>query len=415
MKINYSSPHFKWGITAFLVLVGAISFFFLIFKMPEINKELSGVLRVLMPFVYGLVMAYLLCPIYNFFTKHIGKLTQNIVNRERAIATSRILSTTITMFIALVSLGGLFSLVLPQLLDSLINLAKTAPESVTVLINWMNARVSSNNELNSALNILMGDYTQRFNSWLQDEVLPWLITLAANMSNRVLDVLLAIKDFAIGIIICVYFLNSKDEFKAQAKKLAFSMLKKRNAAVLIKEMAFINKTFSAFISGKIIDSVIIGIICFSVMYLLNMPYVMLISVIIGITNIIPFFGPFIGAIPSTIIMLTVDPIMALYFIIFILILQQIDGNIIGPKILGDSTGLPSIWVMFAIIVGGGMFGFIGMIVGIPVFAVIYAYLTRYVNHRLKRKGLPLETCIYKEVSFFIPKKHRHSKSINLRK
>ena len=174
-------------------------------------------------------------------------------------------------------------------------------------------------------------------------------------------------------------------------------------------MAFINKTFSAFISGKIIDSLIIGTICFIGMHILGLPYVILISVIVGVTNIIPFFGPFIGAIPSTIIMLTVDPIKALYFVIFILILQQLDGNVIGPKILGDSTGLPSFWVMFAIIVGGGMFGFVGMIVGIPAFAVIYTYVTRYVNHRLKSKGLPIETKVYQEVSFFIPKKHRIKK------
>jgi hypothetical protein len=313
------------------------------------------------------------------------------------------------MLFALVVIGGLFSLVLPQLIDSLISLVKTAPQSASTLIKWVDSRLSSNSQLNSALNILLGDYTTRFNTWLQDVVLPWLLAFAPDLSNRVLYVVLAIKDVAIGIIICIYALNSKDAFKAQTKKLAFSLLKKREAAILIKEMAFINKTFSAFISGKIIDSLIIGTICFIGMHILGLPYVILISVIVGVTNIIPFFGPFIGAIPSTIIMLTVDPIKALYFVIFILILQQLDGNVIGPKILGDSTGLPSFWVMFAIIVGGGMFGFVGMIVGIPAFAVIYTYVTRYVNHRLKSKGLPIETKVYKEVSFFIPKKHRIKK------
>lgn len=409
MKINYDHPQFKWGITAFLVLAASILFFFVVFKFPQISVGFGKFVKIIMPFVYGLVFAYLLCPIYNFCTKQIFKSMSKVFAEDNAIRASRALSTTITMLFALVVIGGLFSLVLPQLIDSLISLVKTAPQSVSTLIKWVDSRLSSNSQLNSALNILLGDYTTRFNTWLQDVVLPWLLAFAPDLSNRVLYVVLAIKDVAIGIIICIYALNSKDAFKAQTKKLAFSLLKKREAAILIKEMAFINKTFSAFISGKIIDSLIIGTICFIGMHILGLPYVILISVIVGVTNIIPFFGPFIGAIPSTIIMLTVDPIKALYFVIFILILQQLDGNVIGPKILGDSTGLPSFWVMFAIIVGGGMFGFVGMIVGIPAFAVIYTYVTRYVNHRLKSKGLPIETKVYKEVSFFIPKKHRIKK------
>lgn len=406
MKINYENPQFKWGITAFAVLAAAILFFFVVFKFPQISVGFGKFVKILMPIIYGLIFAYLLCPIYNFFIKHIFKSISRVVAYENALRTSRALSTLITMTLAVMVIGGLFSLVLPQLIESLISLVKTAPQSATTLIKWVNSKLSSNSQLNSALNILLGDYTARFNKWLQDVALPWLLAFAPDLSNRVVDMLLAIKDVAIGIIICIYALNIKDAFKAQTKKLAFSLLKKREAAILIKEMAFINKTFSAFISGKIIDSFIIGVICFIVMSIFHLPYVLLISVIIGVTNIIPFFGPFIGAIPSTIIMLTVDPIKALYFVIFILILQQIDGNIIGPKILGDSTGLPSFWVMFAILVGGGMFGFVGMIVGIPIFAVIYVYVTRYVNHKLKSKGLPIETNIYKEISFFIPSKHR---------
>lgn len=406
MKINYDNQQFKWGLTAFAVLASAIIFFFIVYKFPQLSSGFGKFIKIIMPFVYGLIFAYLLCPIYNLFTKQIFKPISSVLKEDNAMRISRALSTVITMLLAFVVIGGLFSLVLPQLIDSLISLVKTAPESATTLIKWVNSKLSSNSQLNSALNILLGDYTKRFNKWIQSVVLPWLLAFAPDVSTRVFDMLLAIKDVAIGLIICIYALNSKDVFKAQTKKLAFSLLKKREAAILIKEMAFINKTFSAFISGKIIDSFIIGVICFVVMHLLNLPYVLLISVIIGVTNIIPFFGPFIGAIPSTIIMLTVDPIKAVYFVIFIFILQQIDGNIIGPKILGDSTGLPSFWVMFAILVGGGMFGFVGMIVGIPIFAVIYVYVTRYVNHRLKNKGLPIETKIYREVSFFIPSKHR---------
>lgn len=404
MKINYNTPYFKWGITAFIVLSGAILFYFIVFRMTGLIYGVENLLRILMPFIYGLVMAYLLCPVYNFFTGRLFYFTSKPLGQARALTVSRILSTAGTMAIAFIIAGGLVSLVLPQMLESLISLVKTAPDSFAVLMKWAESRLSSNEEVNAALKMLMGDYTNRINEWLQEEVLPWLLTIAANVSNQLIDIARALKDFVIGIIICIYFLNSKDIFKAQTKKLSYALFSEKNAKILIKETNFINRTFSAFISGKLIDSAIIGMICFVTMTLFHMPYVMLISVIIGVTNIIPFFGPFIGAIPSIVILMTVDPMKALYFLIFILVLQQVDGNIIGPKILGDSTGLPSFWVMFAILIGGGLFGFVGMIVGIPIFAVIYAYLTRWVNHVLARKNLPVDTAMYKNLSYYVPKR-----------
>ncbi len=323
-----------------------------------------------------------------------------MLGRVKALTFSRVLSTTITMIIAFVVVGGLVSMVLPQMLESLINLVRTAPDSFKDFFAWAETKLSSNKEVNDALKMLMGDYTDKLNDWLQNEVLPWLLTFAAQVSTGLIDLMRFLKDFVIGIIICIYFLNSKEIFKAQSKKLTYAVLKKENARMLIREMNFINKTFSAFISGKLIDSAIIGVICFVAMTILHMPYIMLISVIIGVTNIIPFFGPFIGAIPSTIIILTASPIQAVYFVIFIFILQQVDGNIIGPKILGDSTGLPSFWVMFAILVGGGLFGFAGMILGIPIFAIFYAYFSRMVDSKLKKKNLPVSVDMYKDLSYY---------------
>lgn len=160
---------------------------------------------------------------------------------------------------------------------------------------------------------------------------------------------------------------------------------------------YVNKTFGKFINGKLIDSLVIGVLCFIFMSIVNWPYAMLISVIVGVTNIIPFFGPFIGAIPSALLILMVDPLTCLYFLIFILILQQLDGNVIGPKILGGSTGLPSFWIMFAILVGGGMFGFAGMILGIPVFACVYAYTAYSVNKKLDQKGMTTDLGVYKNM------------------
>lgn len=398
MKINYNSPYLKWGLTAFIVLCSTIVFFFALFRMSGVIESFHIVTQILMPFVYGLVIAYLLCPVYNFFTRNLYRKMNGILGKTRALTCSRALSTTITMIIAFIVVGGLVSMVLPQMLDSLISVVRTAPESFTKLLDWAEAKLSSNRDINAALKMLMGDYTLKLNDWLQNDVLPWLLTFAAQVSSGLIDIMKFLKDFIIGIIICIYFLNSKELFKAQSKKLTFAILKKENARILINEARFVNRTFSGFITGKLIDSAIIGIICFVVMTIMHMPYIMLVSVIIGVTNIIPFFGPFIGAIPSTIIILTASPIQGLYFVIFILILQQIDGNIIGPKILGDSTGLPSFWVMFAILIGGGLFGFVGMIVGIPIFAIIYAYISRMVDYRLKKKKLPINTDLYKDLS-----------------
>lgn len=398
MKINYNSPYLKWGITAFIVLCSTIVFFFALFRMSGVIESFHIVTQILMPFVYGLVIAYLLCPVYNFFTRNLYRKMNGILGKTRALTCSRALSTTITMIIAFIVVGGLVSMVLPQMLDSLISVVRTAPESFTKLLDWAEAKLSSNRDINAALKMLMGDYTLKLNDWLQNDVLPWLLTFAAQVSSGLMDIMKFLKDFIIGIIICIYFLNSKELFKAQSKKLTFAILKKENARILINEARFVNRTFSGFITGKLIDSAIIGVICFVVMTIMHMPYIMLVSVIIGVTNIIPFFGPFIGAIPSTIIILTASPIQGLYFVIFILILQQVDGNIIGPKILGDSTGLPSFWVMFAILIGGGLFGFVGMIVGIPIFAIIYAYISRMVDYRLKKKKLPINTDLYKDLS-----------------
>ncbi|MFV0516266.1 MAG: AI-2E family transporter [Aminipila sp.] len=400
MKINYNSPYLKWGFTGFIVLCSTILFFFAVYRLAGVVEGFSLVTKILMPFVYGLVVAYLLCPVYNYFTKSLYRVSHITLGQNRALTFSRILSTTITMIIAFIVVGGLVSLVLPQIIESLISLVRTTPDSFSEFLQWGETKLSANKDVNAALKVLVGDYTAKMNDWLQNVVLPWLLTCAAQISTGVMDLLRFFKDFIIGIIICIYFLNSKELFKAQSKKVAFAIFKKENAKMIIHEMAFINRTFSAFISGKLIDSAIIGVICFVVMSILHMPYIMLISVIIGVTNIIPFFGPFIGAIPSIVIILTVSPIDAVYFAIFVLILQQVDGNIIGPKILGGSTGLPSFWVMFAILIGGGLFGFVGMIVGIPIFAVFYAYFSRFIDGRLKRKSLPTDTDIYKDLSYY---------------
>ena len=203
-------------------------------------------------------------------------------------------------------------------------------------------------------------------------------------------------DMFIGVIICVYFLNSKEQFKAQTKKLIAATMSRKQGQELQEFANFCNKTFGGFINGKLIDSLIIGILCFILMTIFGLPYTVLVSTIVGVTNIIPFFGPFIGAVPSAVIICFSSPMQALYFLLLILALQQFDGNILGPKILGGTTGLASFWVLFAILMGGGLFGFVGMVLGVPVCAIVFYYLNQYLRKRLIRKSMPADTVDYQD-------------------
>jgi predicted PurR-regulated permease PerM len=292
-------------------------------------------------------------------------------------------------------------MVLPQLTESVLGIVNTFPSNADGLTNWV---VNTFKLSNKTAEFINNNIVTNMTNWFMDNLVPSMSEVMSGVSTGLISVLLILKNLLLGLIICIYFLNGKEMFAAQTKKIIFAILKKERAEFVIHESKFINRTFSGFIIGKIVDSIIIGIICFIGLTIMKMPYTLLISVIVGVTNVIPFFGPFIGAIPSTIIILLESPIQALYFVIFIQILQLADGNFIGPKILGDSTGIPSFWVIFAILLGGGLFGFVGMIIGIPIFAVIYAYVGRYVRFKLEQKNLPSDTVNYKDISHYTIKK-----------
>ncbi|WP_367933186.1 AI-2E family transporter, partial [Enterocloster citroniae] len=232
---------------------------------------------------------------------------------------------------------------------------------------------------------------EEFQKWLTEKLVPNMSMIIGQLSTGLLNVVTVVKNILIGVIVMVYFLNIKDTLAAQSKKIIYSVFKLKEANRIVSEVRFAHGVFGGFITGKLLDSLIIGIMCFFALKFLKMPYVLLISVIIGVTNVIPFFGPFIGAIPSAFLILLVSPMKCLYFLIFILILQQFDGNILGPKILGDSTGLPSFWVLFSILLFGGLMGFVGMIIGVPTFAVIYRLTSMYVSNSLVKKDLSSRT------------------------
>ena len=292
---------------------------------------------------------------------------------------------------------SLVAMMLSQIVPSIVNIASNFDTYISNFTKWISKIMDDNPELGSQITFLIDKYSVELENWLNDTVLTKTSQVIMTVSLSVINILKGLWDFIIGFVISIYVLASKEKFAGQAKKMAYAFFEQKSANRLIKSFRFTHNTFIGFIGGKIVDSIIIGCLCFIGTTLLQTPYAALVSVIVGVTNIIPFFGPYLGAIPSAILILVVDPMHPLncvYFVLFILVLQQFDGNFLGPKILGDSTGLTGFWVIFAITVFGGLFGILGMIVGVPIFAVIYAAIKAVVNTFLRKKDLPVETVKY---------------------
>ncbi len=395
-RIKLEDKHYQWGLTAFLVIICGALFIFGVYRFHVVQDFISLCGNILAPFIYGLVMAYLLCPIYNATVRE----TYHLLNKgdrhfTHDMAISKVIGTVISMLVLLVVIIGVAWMVIPGLIDSIVKVVDVLPAGMQKFQIWIDHKMANLPVAQSRINAILEETSDQIMDFAKNTLLPRTGTMAARLSGTLLGAIGVLFDFVIGFIICVYFLNIKDTLSAQMKKIIIANTKESTAEEIFAGAEFTNKTFGGFISGKLIDSAIIGIICFIVMSIFGWEYTLLISCIIGITNIIPFFGPFIGAIPSALLLLMVNPWHALYFIVFVIVLQQFDGNILGPKILGETTGLASFWVLFAILVGGGLFGPIGMVLGVPVFAVLYTYGTRVLNKKLKRKGFSTDTSDYK--------------------
>ncbi len=386
-----------------LVLFGAGAALIVLYKVIShfdvVREAMAKTEGILSPFLYGLVMAYLLSPLYNVVVRRMyHQLKDGFEKKKTAFRIARVVGTVFSLAALFGVVGGLFALVLPETVKSILGLVQMLPNRLTDLIEWGESTLTAekNPELAKAAELLIQQFRDSFSSWTEKDLLPRIGEYMAQISKGVFVTVKTVFNLLIGVIVCVYLLNSKELFKAQIKKIISATMTKERSDDIFEFAYFANRTFGGFISGKLIDSLIIGILCFILMTIFKMPYTVLVSTIVGVTNFIPFFGPFIGAVPSLLIICVVSPIKALYFLILVFVLQQFDGNILGPKILGGSIGLSSFWVMFAIIVGGGFFGFTGMVLGVPVFAVIYYYFSRYIKKRLARKQMPTETADYEE-------------------
>lgn len=397
---NSYKKYVLWGVTAFGVVAASVLFFFFIFRLEAIEALLSRILKILEPVIYGLVIAYLLAPVAGYWNRKLSVFFKRYVSKEtRAEALAKGGAVAISLLFALLVVCGLLLLVFPRLLESV----KKIIDSFPAYIARAQALAEYLLETYPDLELLSGEaynrMMQHLQSWVSTDLIPQMNILVTGLTSGILGVFNSMFNLFVGVIVSVYVLMGQKKFTGEGKKILYALMKPEQANGVLMVVRQSNRIFGGFISGKLIDSLIIGVICFVGLYFMKTPYMVLVSVIVGVTNIIPFFGPYIGAIPSAILILLVDWKQCIYFVIFIVILQQIDGNILGPKILGNSTGLSAFWVVFAILLGGGLFGFAGMLLGVPVFAVIYYIIKTYIEWRLAKKNLPTGTAEYAEIAY----------------
>lgn len=394
------SQYFNRGMTYFLVVAASILFYFALLRLTNVSYTFGKIFSVLKPVIYGAAIAYLLNPLVKKVDIFLVPLLKKYVKKED---NAEKLSRSIGIFVALVFLISLIvvlcNLLLPELFMTIRNTIFVLPGQLNDLMNRINEIQFHDTTTSNIFKTVVEEGSSMLQKWLREDLLSDVNEWMSNFTVDVINFFSEIFDMLIGIMISVYILYSKELFARQSKKIVYAMLKPNHANMVLHLTTKSNEIFGKFVIGKIIDSAIIGVLCFIGVSILNMPYAVLVSVIVGVTNVIPFFGPYIGAIPCTILILLSDPIKGVYFVLFILVLQQFDGNILGPKILGDSTGLSAFWVIVAILVGGGLFGFVGMVMGVPTFAVFYYIVQMLINNRLEHKNLPKSSDYYDPLSY----------------
>ena len=409
MKMKTDKKYLFWGLTALFVVCGSILFYYSLFHLDNIINVANKFMAIIMPIVDGLVLAYLMSPITNFFEKKLmGDVFRNKTYNEKTKKRIRLLIVLFSYLLVGFIIYEFFKLVIPELKVSIQSIIDQFDVYAENFEKWLDKILVNFPQLESVVSGWWSGNGSDLTTWISENVLTKANDFLATITSGVFSVLTALWNLIIGIIISIYLLCGKETFLGQAKKMVYALMKRSTANAFIHNVRFTNKTFIGFLGGKIIDSIIIGILCLILTSIMDTPYKTLISVIIGVTNVIPFFGPYIGAIPSAILVLMVDPMECLHFVIMIFLLQQFDGNILGPKILGDSTGLSSFWVIFSITIFGGLFGVLGMIVGVPLFAVIYTGIKAYVKAKLEDKDLTNETSKYVYVDY-IDEKHNYIK------
>lgn len=385
MKHNENTKYVKLGITGAAVLAFGFAILYILNQSKNIAEGIRIIFNILKPFFYGALIAYILAPMCNKMDARFLKWFPNASEKQQKKL--KFLSIAIAIVCAVTVVVLLIILILPQVWDSTIRLIRILPARLAYCNRLIDKVLQDQPELQSYFNHFSSQIESSLNDILSanSSMMQTIQGIINNITVQLIEVLSVFKNMFLGFLIAVYLLASRKLFGAQAKLLLYGVFPNKWAELIEEEVRYTDKMFNGFFVGKIIDSAIIGLICFAGTTILGFESAAFISVVIGVTNIIPFFGPFIGAIPCALLLLLgTHPWDSLYFLIFIVILQQIDGNIIGPKILGNTTGVSSFWVLFSILLFGGLWGIVGMVIAVPLFGVIYDIIRKLVNRGLRR-------------------------------
>ena len=389
--------HKLFAVGMMILIVVLISFCLLavVLNLEAAGRMLKTIGDVFSPIVLGVVFAYLMNPLMNFMHRRLMPFfRKKKMKQDRAYQLSRTLSVIFAVACTVILLYEFFAMLVPQLYESVAGIVNNFADYYVSMERWITRFLADNPTIQEHAIDLFSDSFAMVTNWVTNGLLPNIETIVTGLTSSVMTVVGAALDVLIGFCAAIYMLCSKDLFMAQSKKIVVALCKEKTANHVFDLGRRIHKVFSGFLIGKILDSMIIGILCYLGMLILKLPYPALVATVVGVTNVIPFFGPFIGAIPCTFLILLVNPLQALYFALFVFGLQQLDGNVIGPRILGDTIGISGFWVLVSITVAGGLFGFAGMLLGVPVFAVLYMLVNDFVVSRLNRKGKPVETPKY---------------------
>lgn len=374
--------YLKIGITGAAILASGILCAFVLFKMPVIISVLKGITEILKPFLYGVVFAYLLAPLCNKIEEKLFQIFPKAKTKARRFIC--FIAIVISLCVAIAVIWLIIMMIIPQVWDSVMKIIQMVPQKLIVVNNWIEHMLENQPELQAYFEEFSSQAESNIDSLLNVDTIQKVQSIINSLSVQLFGVLGVVKNIFLGLLISAYLLGSRKLFGAQAGLILHGVFSDKWAKIIEEEIRYTDKMFNGFLVGKIIDSAIIGLLCFAGTSIMGFEAPSFISVIIGITNIIPFFGPFIGAIPCGLLLLLENPMHCLYFIIFIFVLQQLDGNVIGPKILGNTTGVSSFWVLFAILLFGGMWGVVGMVIGVPLFAVIYDIIRKLVYRGLRK-------------------------------
>lgn len=381
MKDPKKQRYFYAMMAGFGTISLSVLFFFFLYRLQGIGNVISQLSTILAPFIYGGIIAYLLRPMCNsleaFFQLRLPKKMRRFANAFAVV---------FSLLVGILVVYALITMVVPQLVESVVTLWNALPTKMEQLVNWATETFGKDERVVQFVEKNYRSYFTDIDKWVQANVIPQVSSLVTNVGTSVWQVLKFVYNILIGLIVAVYVLHGRKRFGKQARLIVRSIFSDRWADRILEEVEFIDRMFGGFIDGKIIDSAIVGVLCYIGCTVLKIPSALLVSVIVGVTNVIPFFGPVIGAVPSTLLILIDSPLKALWFLIWVIVLQQLDGNVIGPKILGNRTGLSGFWVMFSIILFGGLWGIVGMIICVPLFAVIYDTVRRLVRRGLRRRN-----------------------------